>query len=401
MPLTCILKYTTSEEEKMSDTDSEDATLTVQFVIALCVAQLALYAFWIGFPVLNTLHPVITNVGWWIILVLAGNGLLAYTLLASVAKPTSVARIDIHIILSWLFFVLDAAVLVGIVLILLFYNNTGFSGASPFNDYRWCCVFFGNAYCANTGPCVPPVSGPSELSINSEFSMHIAVAIAQFVLVLGHMGANRLMRTSGVIRVTKDRAKEGRYLVVGYILLFLLAFALWVGLVLLNTTHVHGYPRFPIPLSPNTFESTRYSLQYWTVAALMLNAVPLYLFAVALACNQRRFSGIAYLWSAVLMAIVSLVIGIILLFAGPLGNCNLSFTGGSLCNDYEWCCEYFASSPELCPNVTPCPVAPTLSFWGNTEYVMHIVTAFVFAVVHAIGIWLQFRAKRYGVVKQD
>jgi hypothetical protein len=317
---------------------------------------------------------------------LALNLLPIGLLLASVAEPTSIVRADLHLISSVLVLVVNILIAVGLFIIWFVATDTAYSGGIPFNDYRWPCVFQLNITCS-------PAVSFADLSANVEFWLHFALALAFLVSTVVHLILNRLIRTTGLLTASPGtKTADSRYFVAAYLILGLLPFLYWAAVPLVNTAYVHGYPRFALPPSPNTFESNRYGLQYWLVAILALNVVPFYTLAMALVMSTSRVAALFNMWLTIVVAILSFVVGVFLVIG--LIQCS------GICSSYQWCCEFFASQPRLCSNVTPCFRLPgPASLAPNAEYVSHIVAAFLYAVIHGIGVIVQFRAQKYSLIK--
>lgn len=382
----------------MQQEESSDILRVKTLAVAASVAGLLLAMVWVAFPLLNLsyVQDVLDKrygLGWWAVVPLALNAILPLLLLSSVAKTQSVVRADIHLLATWASLVLNLISSAGLILIGLIYVNTLYSAYSPFNDYQWCCVF------ATDRPDLCPLVGScslgGDLHVNAEYWAMLGFAIVFLILSLVHAGVNRMLRTSGTVPdYSLEKPEEGRQLALVYVVVIVGLIIYWAGVPFLNTVHVHGYPRFPIPPMPNTFESLRYTFQYWVLAVLVLHILPIYFFVFAMIFNKTRFSAALHYWSAIIMAIVGFLIVCVLLFIW-LAGCNWPYAGGSICSDYQWCCTYFHNAPHLCANVTPCSVEPSL--WANSEYIQHVIFAVVFALGQTVGIWLNTRMKHYRV----
>jgi hypothetical protein len=219
-------------------------------------------------------------------------------------------------------------------------------------------------------------------------------AIVFFVLALIHMGLNKLMRVSGVVSAGSNSKLQGEYLAALFSAICIIVYVGWASTVLLNTNHIHGYPRFAIPPSPNTFESLRYTFSYWMLAGMAANGVIIYLFVAAVTNPTVEVLRVLYLVLTAAFAIGYFIVCIILATM-LLWGCNSAFSGGSICNDYEYCCEFFASAIPYCANVTPCPAMRTLT--PNPEFLFHIAFAAIFGILNALGVWVHYRMRVYGV----
>lgn len=373
-------------------------TLAVVFYV-VCMAALLL---WACVPLLNTVYAwklgmvdIKYRASWVFIFLIALNLALPYLGLLVLARPQSSARSDLYFIFSILMLFVNIAVVGALLFYWLFYTNVVYSGYEPFNDYRWCCVFYLDRpeLCLNTGPCVPAVAS-TDLSVNAEFIWHWVSAGVFFVFAIWHYAINRLFRITGVVHNTENAKREGLLLGCIFMILNFAVFLYWAAFPLLNTLYLNGYPRFAVPPSPNNFESTLYGYQWWMVWLLVLNIFPIAIFLYAMASNKSFFGPWLHYWTAVIVIIIALIVTLVL---GGIWifDCNWSHSGRSLCRDYRWCCNYFSSAPTLCGNVTPCPGTINLSI--NDEFLQHFIFSIVFWVLTGIQVWLNIRMRKYGV----
>jgi len=372
----------------------KDTIFNVTLVVLLI--NILGYAVWAGLFMLNTL-PIVGWFEWWILFALSLNLLLPMSLLAALARAKRASSADIHIVVSWTLAILNFIILVILGGIALFYLNTGLAKGSAFNDYRWCCVFFGSSTCPNTVGCLG--LDALDLRLPVEFWGHFWFTLVFFVFSAINIGVNKLIRTNGIITGEKTLAtnSEGNYVATVYVALFVLVYAAWAAVPLLNTLIVHGYPRFPIPAVPNTFENLRYGFQYWILTILSWNIIPIYLFFAAVTRSNETILSAIYLYTTPLFAILSGVLGFVLLWILIVGT-NNAISAGSLSNSYYYCCQFYSSvlAVRYCANVTPCPGVASLG-GANPEFIAHLVFAFVFAVLHSVGIWVHYRMRIYGV----
>lgn len=377
------------ELDKMSNTIFN---ATIAFIIVNALGYVA----WAGVFMLNSL-PIINGLEWWLMFAISLNMLLPLTLLAALARSKRASSADLHIVLSWGVFIVNIVVFIVLGFMALFYLNTGLAGGSAFNDYRWCGVFFGSSYCPNT----VGFGGLNalDLRINVEFWGHFWFTSAFLLISAIHIGSNKLLRQNGIITGEKTRANasEGNYIATMYVVVFLIVYAAWASLPLLNTIVVHGYPRFPIPPVPNTFESVRYGFQYWMITLLSINIVPIYLFFSAVTRSNETILSAIFLYTTPLFAIGSAVLGFILLWILIVGT-NNALSAGSISNSYLYCHQFYNSvlAYPYCANVTPFPGVINLG-GANPEFIAHLVFAFVFTGLHSVGIWVHYRMRIYGV----
>ena len=396
----------------MNEIEDDDRYYAWITAIGLAIGSILLFALWAGFPLYNTIYT--TNVraednllldarygiAWFTVLLLVGNILLPYLLLAVLVDKSNVVVADMHVILTYIMVILNALSFIGLTLFFFFGINTVYTGlfGLPFNDYRWCCVYNVDmpTLCPNVIPCDPDVVS-THLMQNRVFEGHWGFSIVFFILTLFHLMSNLYVRNSGVVTIDRKTVKaSGRLLGVFYALIFVGVFIYWAAVPLYNTMLIYGYPRFSVPPSPNNFESWRYGWQFYAIFALVFNIVPIYGFLGALISNETKAGPIFFWASTVVMAIVDSIVLVYFILLW-IFSCNGSWFGfdnaGSICNDYRWCCLYFADAPHLCANITPCPGSITL--FANAEFVQHVFFAFVFILMNVVGLWVQHRMKVY------
>jgi hypothetical protein len=188
--------------------------------------------------------------------------------------------------------------------------------------------------------------------------------------------------------------REGR--VMGMVLswLFLLVLAYWAAGPLHDTPYIYGYPTIGIPPGPNQFVSTLYGWQWAFVWLLISNYAPPIIFLLAMNLPKHPLVTFTHFWASIIsgiMTIVSFATLLVTIFV----DCNWSYSNGSICSDPLWCCIYFASAPNLCPNVAPCP--GTINLYPNSSFVQHVVFGAVFIITGTVEIYLNYRMVVYGV----
>lgn len=398
----------------MDQTDEDDEYYAKITAIGLAIGSTLLFILWAAFPLYNTIFTTHIRpedgllldarygLAWFTILLLVGNILLPYLLLAIMVDKTNIIIADMHVILSYIMVIFNALSFIGLALFFFFSINTVYTGqvGLPFNDYRWCCVYNVDmpSFCPNVIPCTPDV--PSvDLKWNRVFEGHWGFSAVFFVLTLFHLMSNLYLRTSGAVTIDRKTVKgSGKLMGTFYALIFAAVFIYWAAIPLYNTALIHGYPRFPVPPSPNNYESWRYGWQFFAIFILVFNVVPIFGFLGAMISDKSKAGPMFFWGSTVIMAILNgaVLIYFILLW---IFSCNGSVFGfdnsGSICNDYRWCCTYFASAANICANITPCP--GTIRLFANWEFIQHVFFAFVFILMNVIGIWVQQRMKVYRV----
>jgi len=382
--------------------------------IGLSIGAILLFVLWVGFPLYNTIYTTHIRpengllldarygLAWFTVLLLVGNILLPYFLMSVMVDKTNIIIADMHVILTYVMVIFNALSFIGLTLFFFFGVNTVYTGqiGLPFNDYRWCCVYYEDmpSFCPNQIPCSPDV--PSvDLSWNRVFEGHWGFSVVFFILTWFHLMSNLYMRTSGAVTIDRKTVKaSGKLMGVLYAIICVALFAYWAAVPLYNTALIHGYPRFPVPPSPNNYESWRYGWQFFAIFALVFNIVPVFGFLGAIISDKSK-AGPMFFWaSTVIMGIVNAIVLIYFILLW-IFSCNGSWFGfdnaGSICNDYRWCCLYFADAPHICANITPCP--GTIRLFANAEFIQHVLFALVFFMLNVIGLWVQRRMKVYKV----
>ena len=378
-------------------------------VLAVIVSfiTLGLTFYWVAWPLLNTVTVSRQyTVDWYLLALLALNVVPPLLLMAAAAEPDSVIRWDIHYLITILLIIISVVVGLALLVIGCFYCNTLYSGRSLCNDYRWCCVYSPERpeLCpANSSPCVPPndtLMLGLDLSINAEFSQHMWFALVFIILLLFQLGINQAARDGGLARAlvrTEAKLAAVLFAVLSIALLFV-----WVGIVVLKLNFTHGYPNLAAPPGPGPFASTRYQVAWWFIAIAMLNLLLPYLFLWGAMDDESALGPALHLAFSSVVTIVSFVafvaLGIIWLF-----YCNVSWSGGSVCNDERYCCVYFAEYINLCPNTIPCPDGPMTraQLSANPNFVATFVLMGVFVVVGIFHVVLNGRMRKYGVFYND
>ena len=369
------------------------------------VISIILIIAWACFPLLNTVYAWANSTGelvsvnyrasWWFVFLIGLNVLLPYLSFLVLMNPKQTSRSDLYFVFSILLIFVNVVLIAAFLFYWLFYTDTVYTGKEPFNDYRWCCVYFIDhpELCPNNAliPCNPAVAS-TDLDVNTEFVLHWVASGVFFVFSVFHYAIGRLFHIEGVVTRNPDSKREGLLLGTIFVIINFGVFLYWVAVPLLNTLYINGYPRFAIPPSPNSFESTLYGYQWWMVWLLVLNVFPIGLFVIAMTTNNNFFAPWLHDWTAVIVIILSLIVTLV--FGGVwIFNCNWGYSGESLCADYRWCCVFYAMAPTLCGNTTPCTADLTI----NSEFLQHFIFSIVFWVFAGIQIWLNRRLRRYGV----
>lgn len=393
----------------MLEKDIEDDIYRTKLgAIALSIGSIILFVMWATFPLYNTNY--ISNVSgadnllldtryglaWITVVMMIGNVLLPYLLLGVLIKNNSMIVADLHVVVTWIMFILNILSAIGLFIFFLIGTNSLWSGqfGLPFNDLKWCCVYHLDmpSLCPNTIACDPAVSA-TELVTSAIFDGHWVFSVVFFILVLMHMMLNRLLRTTGTITINwKSITSEGKLLGVIYAFIFACIFVYWTTIPLYNTNVLHGYPRFDTPDSPNNFESWRYGWQYFSISTLVLNILPILTFLGAIMSNRSKIMPTVYWFTSIIVGLLDFLV-VAFLVGVWIFNCNYPTSGGSICNDYQWCWKFFADAYTLCPNISGLTVGLT----PNIEFIQHMIYGFVFLIMNMVGIWLQQRMKVYKV----
>lgn len=386
------------------------ATIVIWTFVFTCV-----FAYVIAGPVLNLVYIYqdaeglsVDNTygpGWYpVTAFIAINYLLLMISWSVVADPDSSGRVDLHQIACYAGMIGNGILFFVFLFYYWFWINSLFGGYLPFNDPRWCCVYFLNQpqFCPNTIPCVAPNDGlaGSNLLMATEFRLIWIFTLVFFTNSWIQRVFNLTMRRAGAVAGPQDNPTEG--VILGYLLnLSNLGFvAYWVGWPLLDTIHIYGYPTLGIPPGPGPLIDRRFTTWQWiALAILFLNYLPPVLFQVALTIRTTQYWHKIHFWTTAIVSIITLFVFFyfvyVLIPIPYFGFCNSFTSAGSICNDYRWCCNYFADAPDYCNNVGTCPNMSILL--PNHEFVMHIVICIVFICYNSISLWMNYRMRKYGV----
>jgi MFS family permease len=387
-----------------------------RFLVSLAVIAWMNIIFWfyiVSFPMVNVQWentspdetPVSYRGGilWFIVFFTMINGLLPLALLFLLAQPNSLIRSDIHFIITFLSLVLSVIAVIGIVLVFLLWCNTSISGAAvACNSGPWCCVFNtapsnGNE-CPSTTPCNPAQTRDTLGTSNGEWRQFFWLGIVQTIIALFHLVVNRLIHGTGLTSsYTKREAKI-------FAIIFLLGscgFFFWfVGILSVNFTFLCGYPLLEGGSDVGERICTLYSWGYWFVWLLYLNVLPILGFGAAMIVNRNSIMVNAHKFLSIVAAIFTLAsfiyfIGVLVfqtndyLFPSPL----------SLSNNERYCCDKFASQPNICPNTTPCLPGTSVPMLANPNhvFVLIFVASLGFLVNSTLHIVLNVRMKTYQI----
>jgi len=128
----------------------------------------------------------------------------------------------------------------------------------------------------------------------------------------------------------------------------------------------------------------------------LFNLLPPFLFMLAVMIPSSQFLPWLHFWITVIVIIASFV-SFVVLGGIWIFDCNLLGGTASICADYRWCCVNYASAPEYCPNVGPCPGITSSDLSANGEFLQHFGFSIAFWVLGGIALWLNFRMRKYGV----
>ena len=388
-----------SKGEKSRNEYYSNINAVLSFNVFFAIICVIIYLFWACYPMLNTIYEDTKySLPWFLIFLISLNILLPILLLWVMSRPQYTSRADIYFLTTIIMLFINGLILFGFAIDWLSrLTNTDIPGFNPFNDYRWCCVYYKNnpELCSNNvfNLCIPSVAD-SDLGVNYEFILHSIMVGVFFILNLAHWLVHTNLHQTGLVRNDLKTKDDG--LIFGLVFTFIYAaiFTYWAAFPLLNTIYINGYPRFAITPSPNTFESTLYGFSWVIIFFLVLNILPIATFLWAAASRKSIFTPKFHYWVTVFVIYLSLFTTIVLLLIWAV-DCNNMFSGGSICNSYDWCGEFFANSPTLCPNVTPYSVKPKLTV--NNEFLQHIIIAAIFTMFGTIYVWLNKRMKEYRV----
>lgn len=357
-----------------------------------------------GFPICDLLYSWTVASGqtaetaysfvWWILyLFVVVNVVHPALLMGVIAGYKNPVRIDLHTIFTIFTIIINALVFVALTIFIFVLVDTSYSGGFPFNDYRWCCVFWGThpELCPNSGPCVPPLVH-ADLHQNGEFTILWAFSIVFLFVSIFHLGINELLRVTGAVVPPGNKSEEGTLMGLLVSAIYVGIFAYWAAFPLLDTLYLDGYPLMGIPPSPGAFVSTLYDWQWWFIWFLLSNVIPPIVFFMVVLLPPSVLATRTHFWLTVVVSVASALTFLVLL--GILfADCNWAWAGRSICADYKWCCVHFGSAPDICPNVGPC----TADLFPNGEFIQHVVFALIFSAFALVQLWLNFRMRKYGV----
>lgn len=387
-----------------------------RFLVSVVVFAWINIIFWfyiMGFPMVNSVWenespqelPVSYRGGilWYIIFFIIINGLLPLSLLFLVTQPNSLIRADLHLIIAWLCIVFSAIAFIGITLVYLFWCNTSISAAAvACNSGDWCCVFNtspGNEnQCPSTTPCNPPKTREDLGGSNGEWSQYFWLSLALIAVSLFHWLINRVIHATGL--ASAYTAREAKIFAAVFLLASAGFFFWFIGILVVNLNFLCGYPLLEGGAGVGTYTCTLYSWDYWFIWLLFLNALPLVAFGAALVVNDTSITPTAHQICAVAAALVTLAsfiyfIGILVfktnnyLLASPL----------SISNNERYCCEYFGSNPDICPNTTPCIAGTSVRMVANPSdaFLKVFIASVGFLVNVTFHLVLNNRMKKYKV----
>jgi hypothetical protein len=331
---------------------------------------------------------------WWPVALLIGfNYVSLFILLSILMDPNNPARVDIHQIVNLITLVLNILLFALVWLFYYFiYINTSFSGGEPLNSDVWCCRYYPTR-CPNTIACTPE---PAQLSPSYQFTAIWIITILMSLFTALMTVANRWLRRSGAVAPPSKGSREGYVLGLFYIFLVGALYTYWVAWPLFDTIHTNGYPTMGVPpSSPGTYKSHLYNYLWVQLMIISFNLIPLLAFGAALIAKGIFVD--LHMWSQIIMSLANVIVFMILLISmiPYVGYCNSAGSGGSICNDYQWCGKYFADAIDYCANIMPITGIGWLL--PNGEYVQHLLLSLLFSVTSGYGIWTNYRMKAYGI----
>ena len=376
------------------------------FGIVFGIINIAALCYLCAFPILDLINYQVIYTGestynayvftwlvfsWWMVLFfIMGNLLLAFVLFAVLADPKNPSRTDVHTIISAIVLAINIVLFVLFTLCFFFLVDTSFSGRSSFNDPDWCKEF------ALDHPELCTNNHDPSYTTKDNFNFTILWIFSGIEIVFSfiHLAVNRLLRTSGTVGAPGSNPKEGIIMGLGFTFLYLLAFAYWVAFPLLDTIFIHGYPLLAIPPSPGAYYSVLYGWQWWFLWLYSLNLLPPVFFVLCLVYQRNRLFTSLHFWSSVIIAFATFA-SLILFFVVWFAFCNLDWSEGSICNDYQACQVFFVSWVNTCANV----VGTVIGLGSNPQFNQHLLYGFFFLLLTTVQIWLNYRMKKYGVFK--
>jgi hypothetical protein len=366
-----------------------------------------------GFPAVNTVWenmgpnetPISYRGGllWYTLFILIVNGLLPLALLFLVAQPNSLIRADLHLIISFVSFGLSLIAFIGITIIFLFWCNTSLSaGAVACNSGPWCCAFNtvpdAQDECPSTVACNPPRDRDDLGGSNGEWDQWFWISLACVAVSLFHWLMNRVIRTTGLASAYTGR--EAKIFAAVFMIASFGFFFWYIGILSVNANFLCGYPLLEGGVGVGTHTCTLYSWDYWFIWLLFLNALPIIAFGAAMIVNNTSITTTAHQVLAVAAAIATLASFIY--FIGVLvfqTNDYIFPSSCSISNNDRYCCEKFASNPEICPNTTPCIPGTSVRLLANPNGVfLNILIATIGFLIHVtMHLVLNNRMKKYRI----
>lgn len=343
------------------------------------------------YPVSNgTSANILYSFAWWCILIFT---IINFIQPLSLIGIYSASTLDFHSAFSFVCLGLNFLAIILCTVCYLFYMNTSYANGFPFNDYKWCCLYFGQNQnlCPNTNFCT---TDPMSLYANDQFIILWIFSGIFFLNSAVHLALHILIVKAQIVPPpTIDEAKRMAYTIA---IVSLILFAYWAAFPLLDTQFIYGYPTMGVPPGPGIFQSYRYTFwQWWFVWFLLTNlGPPLILIGILSFEYQNIYLTAAHFWANMFTGIITsasfFAFLVILIF-----DCNYGWSGGSICNSHLWCCSYFSGSYDICGNVTPCPSNPNL--YPSAEFIQHLVISLIFAAIAYGNLWLNDKLKKYGI----
>lgn len=397
-----LYSFISTQSNKMSDDSGrKDVRYFVSIFIGFHTLVYLVPLVWVV-PQLVYQYPVAPGVStnltytlaWWCVAVWVGvNYLLIVILSGAMVERESLPRIDVHLIATVVAVVVNVLAVVLCTVCYFFYMNTSYSGNFPFNDYLWCCVYQIDhpELCPNSITCSPEPS----LSANTEFVVLWIFSGVLLLITLVHLGINRLVIISGAAGSGGASESGGRFMGLVVSFVYQLLFAYWAAWPLFDTIYIHGYPLLGIPPGPGPLASIQYGWQWWFMWLMVFNYLPGLAYTAALQLKKSHLVTAVHFWTSLLVGFVTSVVFLVLLGI-LIFDCNYGWTGGSICNDYRWCCQYFAGAVDICGNVTPC-IGGAVNLYPNGEFVQHVVFSLIFVFMATVEVWLNYRMIKYGI----
>jgi len=175
-------------------------------------------------------------------------------------------------------------------------------------------------------------------------------------------GANAMAAEAPRSPVTPFTMKINNYILysgigLGFFAIYLLSAVLYIIFVSLAWPFQYYYPNISTASPPpGNFVNQRYTWQWFLFMLPSLRfIVPVFgLYSMGYPAQiYRRF---VYYFALFSLIFLDLGLGICntVLFL-PFCNQNSFQATGNICNDPRWCCVYYGSNPDFCPNTTGCP----------------------------------------------